>query len=67
VWPIGRGKIGSHSIGASAGFVYFCDNCFRFFGAARVMDEHPGTRLGERECAGAPDPARSAGDESGLS
>jgi hypothetical protein len=67
VWPIGRGKIGGHSIGASAGFANFCDNCIRCFGAACEMYKHLGACLGECECAGAPDPARSAGDECGFS
>jgi hypothetical protein len=61
------GEISGDSIGAAAGFADLSDDGFRFLRAASVMDEHLGAGSGERQCAGAPDAARGAGDESRLS
>jgi len=67
VRPVGRGEIGRDDIGAAAGPADFRNNSFRRLRAARVMDEHLGAGLGERQCAGAADAARGAGDESRFS
>ena len=67
VRPVRRGEIGGDGVGAAAGLADFSDDGFRLLRAASVMDEHLGAGLGERQCAGAPDAARGAGDESRFS
>ena len=67
VRPVGRGEIGGDGIGAAAGLADLSDDGFRRLRAASVVDEHLGAGLGERQCAGPPDAARGAGDESRFS
>ena len=67
MWTVRCGEISCDSIGAAAGLADLSDDGFRFLRAASVMDEHLGAGLGERQCAGAPNAARGAGDESRFS
>jgi hypothetical protein len=61
------GEISSDSIGAAAGLADLSHDGFRFLRAASVVNEHLCAGLGKRQCAGAPDAARGAGDKSRLS
>ena len=60
------GKIRRYGIRPATRFAYLCDNTVGFLLAVAVMHENLGTGGGERECTGAADAARSAGNESGF-
>jgi len=60
------GEVRRYGIRSATGFAYLCDNTVGFLRAAAVMHENLGAGGGERECAGAADAARSAGNESGF-
>src|SRR6202043_24768 len=60
------GEVGRYGIRSAAGLGYLCDNIFGFLRSTAVMHENLGAGGSERECAGASDAARSAGNESGF-
>ncbi len=67
VRPVRRGKIGGDGVSASAGLADLGDDGFGLLHAAAVVDQNLRAHSGEGQRAGAADPTRGAGDESGLS
>jgi hypothetical protein len=61
---IRRGEIGAYRLGPLAHFTDFLDDRFGLVLAATVMDKHLRSGPCQRQCGGAPDAARSAGDQS---
>ena len=68
VWPVGRREIDADRVGAAAALANLRDDPLGFLGAAAEVNQNLGAGL-RRACqrAGAPDPARGAGDESRFS
>ena len=67
VRTVRRGEISGDRIGAAASLADLSNDGFGLLRAATVMDKNLGAVLRERQCAGPPDAARGAGDESGFS
>ena len=67
VWPVGRREVDADRVRAAAALANLRDDPLGFLCAAAEVNQNLGPRLSELECAGAPQAARGAGDESRFS